>query len=46
VATTNPEEDNQIREVIRAGFAAGERVLRPADVVIGKFDTTLEGEGE
>jgi molecular chaperone GrpE (heat shock protein) len=46
VATTNPEEDNQIREVIRAGFAAGERVLRPADVVIGKFDTTLKGEGE
>ncbi|HEX4019928.1 MAG TPA: nucleotide exchange factor GrpE [Acidobacteriaceae bacterium] len=46
VATANPEEDNQIREVIRAGFAVGERVLRPADVVIGKFDATLKGEGE
>jgi len=46
VATANPEEDNQIREVVRAGFATGERVLRPADVVIGKFDTTLKGEGE
>ena len=46
VATANPEEDNQIREVIRAGFVAGERVLRPADVVIGKFDTKLKEEGE
>jgi molecular chaperone GrpE (heat shock protein) len=46
VATANMEEDNRIREVIRAGFAAGARVLRPADVVIGKYDATLKREGE
>lgn len=45
VATANLEEDNRIREVIRAGFAVGERVLRPADVVIGKYDAMLKGEG-
>ena len=46
VATASLEEDNRIREVIRVGFAAGERVLRPADVVIGKVGATLKREGE
>jgi len=45
MATANPEEDNQVRELIRAGFAAGERVLRPADVVICKYDAVLKEEG-
>lgn len=45
VAAANPEEDNRIREVVRAGFAAGERVLRPADVVISKYDAVLKEEG-
>lgn len=42
VATTNPDEDNCIKTILRPGFLEGERVFRPSEVVISKFDATLK----
>ncbi len=42
IPTDKETENNMIVEVLRKGFMAGERVFRPAEVIIKKFESTVE----
>jgi molecular chaperone GrpE (heat shock protein) len=44
VPTSDSEDNNRIRQVVRTGFFIGSKILRPEDVVISRYDSTLQSQ--
>ena len=44
VLTSESEDNNHVLQVVRTGFFIGNKVLRPEEVVISRYDPTLQSE--
>jgi molecular chaperone GrpE len=44
VLTSESEDNNRVLQVVRTGFFIGNKVLRPEEVVITRYDPTLQSE--
>jgi molecular chaperone GrpE (heat shock protein) len=44
VLTSESKDNNRVLQVVRAGFFIGNKVLRPEEVVISRYDPTLQSE--
>jgi len=44
VLTSESEDNNRVLQVVRTGFFIGNKVLRPEEVVISRYDPTLQSE--
>ena len=45
VYADDPAKDYLVRQVLKRGFTRGQRILRPEEVVISRFDAGHQGDG-